>query len=192
MDDFGPQVLSFEELKICFLVCLSPLSLALITFVVEVLWSQFKNGCFARVEIVKKVLIEKRKRNEIAIKNFLCKKLKKKNCEHFPIRPRSKTCKAIEDKLFNATKSLTSKFKEFKPKHKTFSENQKNFRIKVKLSEFDFLNRFKDFSLRKKLSECFSKKKTAAVPVTKLPTIIQVKPKISDPFDLRIISIKQK
>jgi hypothetical protein len=95
--DFGPQILSLEELKICFLVCFSPLMLALIVFVFEVLWNQFKNGCFARVQIMKKVLTEKRKQNNIAITNFFRKKLKTKNHEHFPIRKRSKTSKAIED-----------------------------------------------------------------------------------------------
>jgi hypothetical protein len=120
INDFGPQILSMEELEICFLVCLSPLMLALIAFIIEVLWNHLKNGSVGRVKIVREVLTEKQKQNEIKIK--------------------------------------------------------KDLKIKVKLSDFAFFNRFKEFSLNKKLSDCFNKKRTEI----KLPKIIQVKPKITE------------
>jgi hypothetical protein len=42
IDDYGPQVLEFEHLDVCFLVCMIPLVLAFAVFIFEHLWQRLQ------------------------------------------------------------------------------------------------------------------------------------------------------
>jgi hypothetical protein len=53
IDDYGPQILDFEHLDVCFLVCMVPLVLAFVVFIVEILWHRLQkklSECFKKEE----------------------------------------------------------------------------------------------------------------------------------------------
>jgi hypothetical protein len=157
IEAFGPQVLDFDHLGACFLVCATPLILAVIAFFFESLFKNCGSCCKRQIE------------KSSMLKSFIRKKLQKINCKNIRNRPRKPISR----------KQIKEKITKIKTKCRTFAENYKDFQQKVKFSGLDCLKLLKEKSLHENLSDCFRKKKSLS-NVPKNIKFIQVQPRNSE------------